>query len=48
LIEGIIEIRQRLRADKHFDLADEVRNVLNQNGVILEDKVNGTDWRITD
>jgi cysteinyl-tRNA synthetase len=46
LLELLIELRARLRKDKNFALADEVRNRLTSLGVILEDRPDGTRWRI--
>jgi cysteinyl-tRNA synthetase len=46
LIEVLIELRARLRKEKNFALADEVRNRLTALGVTLEDRPDGTRWRI--
>jgi cysteinyl-tRNA synthetase len=46
LLELLLELRTRLRKDKNFTLADEVRNRLTALGVILEDRPDGTKWRI--
>jgi cysteinyl-tRNA synthetase len=46
LLEVLIELRARLRKDKNFVLADEVRDRLSALGVVLEDKPGGTRWRI--
>ena len=46
LLELLLELRTRLRKDKHFTLADEIRNRLTALGVILEDRPDGTKWRI--
>jgi cysteinyl-tRNA synthetase len=46
LIELLIELRARLRKEKNFGLADEVRKRLAELGVTLEDKADGTRWRI--
>jgi cysteinyl-tRNA synthetase len=45
LIELLIELRARLRKEKNFSLADEVRNRLTKLGVTLEDRPDGTRWR---
>jgi cysteinyl-tRNA synthetase len=46
LLEFLIELRARLRKEKNFALADEVRNRLTALGVALEDRPDGTRWRI--
>ncbi|MGZ3433824.1 MAG: cysteine--tRNA ligase, partial [Isosphaeraceae bacterium] len=46
LLELLLELRARLRKDKNFALADEVRNRLAALGVVLEDRPDGTRWRI--
>jgi cysteinyl-tRNA synthetase len=44
-IELLIEIRQRLRQEKQFELADEIRDRLEESGIQLEDGPGGTTWR---
>jgi cysteinyl-tRNA synthetase len=46
LLELLIELRTRLRKERNFALADEVRQRLTSLGVILEDRADGTRWRI--
>ncbi len=46
LLELLIELRARLRKEKNFGLADEIRNRLTKLGVTLEDRPDGTRWRI--
>jgi cysteinyl-tRNA synthetase len=46
LLELLIDLRARLRKEKNFALADEVRTRLTALGVVLEDKPDGTRWRI--
>ncbi len=41
----LIDLRARLRKDKNFGLADEIRNRLSELGVTLEDRPDGTRWR---
>ncbi len=41
----LIEIRKELRQVKQFSLADKIRNRLNDLGVILEDRPDGTNWK---
>ncbi len=42
----LIDLRARLRKEKNFGLADEIRNRLSELGVTLEDRPDGTRWRI--
>jgi cysteinyl-tRNA synthetase len=46
LLGLLTELRARLRKEKNFTLADEIRNRLADHGVTLEDKPDGTRWRI--
>jgi len=41
----LIETRRRLREEKHFQLADEIRNKLAELGITLEDTPQGTVWK---
>ena len=44
-IELLVELRDRLRAEKHYDLSDSLRGRLSELGVTLEDTAEGTRWR---
>jgi len=44
-IEQAIQIRQTARINKQFALADQIRQELFQQGIILEDTPNQTIWR---
>ncbi|MDG3003814.1 cysteine--tRNA ligase [Paludisphaera mucosa] len=46
LMSLLIELRARLRKEKHYALADEIRNRLTGLGVVLEDGPEGTRWRV--
>ena len=46
LMNLLIELRARLRKEKHYALADEIRNRLTGLGVVLEDGPEGTRWRV--
>jgi cysteinyl-tRNA synthetase len=46
LMSLLIEVRARLRKEKSFALADEVRKRLSELGVTLEDRPDGTRWRV--
>ncbi|WP_297446050.1 cysteine--tRNA ligase [Desulfurobacterium sp.] len=45
LIKLLIDIRQQLRKEKKFKLADEIRDRLKQMGIVLEDLPGGTVYR---
>jgi cysteinyl-tRNA synthetase len=47
LLDLLIELRTRLRKEKNFKLSDEIRQRLGSLGVVLEDRPDGTAWRIT-
>jgi cysteinyl-tRNA synthetase len=46
LLSLLIDLRARLRKERNFSLADEIRNRLTELGVTLEDRPDGTRWRI--
>ncbi len=46
LIELLIRVRQRARQEKQYALADYVRSELAELGVVLEDRKDGTTWRM--
>jgi cysteinyl-tRNA synthetase len=46
LLGLLIDLRAQLRKEKNFALADEIRNRLSELGVTLEDRSDGTRWRI--
>jgi cysteinyl-tRNA synthetase len=46
LMSLLIDLRARLRKEKNFSLADEIRNRLTALGVTLEDRPDSTRWRI--
>lgn len=46
-IDALIEIRARLRAEKQWALADEVRDRLAELGIVLEDGPAATTWKRT-
>lgn len=45
VIDQLISVRAGLRKAKRFDLADKVRDDLNELGVTLEDSAQGTTWK---
>ncbi|MDH5606604.1 MAG: cysteine--tRNA ligase [Anaerolineae bacterium] len=44
-VDLLIEIRQKLRQEKLWELSDLVRDELNARGVALDDSKDGTSWR---
>ena len=46
LLSLLIDLRARLRKEKNFGLADEIRDRLTELGVTLEDRPDSTRWRI--
>jgi cysteinyl-tRNA synthetase len=44
----ILQIRQNLRKEKHYQLADNLREDLSTIGVIVKDTPEGTVWEIVD
>jgi len=45
-VENLISRRDHAKKDKNFDLADEIRNELNELGVEIKDTSDGTSWNI--
>lgn len=45
LVDLLIELRQRFRETKDWQMSDKIRSRLKDLGIILEDKANGTRWR---
>ncbi len=45
-IERLIAEREKARKNKDFKLADEIRNKLSMGGVVLEDRKEGTIWKV--
>jgi cysteinyl-tRNA synthetase len=46
-IEVLLKDRERLRADRNFAAADQIRDELLRQGVVIEDGAEGTRWRRT-
>ncbi|MGR3309215.1 MAG: CysS/YqeB C-terminal domain-containing protein, partial [Candidatus Brocadiales bacterium] len=44
-ISFLSEMRDKLRASKHWQLADDIRSELTKLGITLEDKPEGTTWK---
>ncbi|RUM48566.1 MAG: cysteine--tRNA ligase [Hydrogenothermus sp.] len=45
LVEILIEVRNKARKEKKFDIADYIRDSLKEKGIILEDTPVGTKWK---
>ena len=45
-INLLVDLRSRLRNEKQFEIADQVRNQLGELGVVIEDSAEGTSWKI--
>jgi cysteinyl-tRNA synthetase len=45
VVEILIKLREKARVDKDFDLADKIRNQLDEAGIIIEDEKKKTTWR---
>ena len=45
-INLLVDLRSRLRNEKQFEIADQVRNQLSELGVAIEDSAEGTSWKI--
>ena len=46
LIDILIKSRTKLRVLKEFEIADKIRTELDASGIILEDKSDGTAWKL--
>lgn len=44
LVDLLLEIREQLREAEHWELADQIRDRLSDQGVVLEDGKQGTRW----
>ncbi|MBA64035.1 MAG: cysteine--tRNA ligase [Planctomycetaceae bacterium] len=47
LMELMIALRAEARANKNFDIADRIRDGLEEIGITIEDRKDGTDWRVS-
>jgi cysteinyl-tRNA synthetase len=46
LLDLLVELRTRVRKEKNFALADDIRKKLSELGVTLEDRPDGSSWKI--
>lgn len=47
-INNLIEERSQARKEKNFKRADEIRGMLSDHGILIEDGSSGTTWRVKD
>ena len=47
-IEKLIQERNEARKNKNFKRSDEIRDLLKEQGIILEDTAQGTRWKRND
>ncbi len=47
LLAILVEVREKARAEKMWDIADAIRNRLREIGIVLEDTPQGTRWKFT-
>ncbi|MDO4975358.1 MAG: cysteine--tRNA ligase, partial [Alphaproteobacteria bacterium] len=45
-IENSISERSNAKAEKNYELADKIRNELDEKGIVLNDSKDGTTWDI--
>ena len=45
-IEALISKRNNAKKDKNFDMADQIRNELNELGIEIKDTSDGTSWNV--
>ena len=45
VMELVIALRKEARANKNYQMADDIRNRLNEIGIVLEDSPQGTTWK---
>jgi cysteinyl-tRNA synthetase len=44
-VDALIEERNQARKDRDFARSDEIRDLLKEQGIVLEDTPQGTRWR---
>jgi cysteinyl-tRNA synthetase len=45
-IDALVAERTAARKNKDWQRADEIRDQLEKNGIVLEDKADGTHWKV--
>jgi len=46
LIQLLVQMREKAREAGQYGIADEVRSGLDELGIVLEDRPEGTSWRL--
>lgn len=46
VVDGVLALRTQAKADKNFDLSDQIRNLLTEAGIQIEDRRDGTSWKL--
>ena len=46
LMELVISVRKMAREAKQFEIADHIRDELGNMSIVLEDRPDGTEWRL--
>lgn len=46
LVRMLLDLRSQARANKDWATADQIRNQLNELGIVLEDRADGTIWKV--
>ena len=44
-VDILVEVRSELRSARQYEMADSIRHRLEERGIVLEDKPDGTVWR---
>jgi cysteinyl-tRNA synthetase len=44
-MESLLEVRDELRKNRQWELADKIREGLERMGIVVEDTKNGSRWR---
>ncbi|HZK23633.1 MAG TPA: cysteine--tRNA ligase, partial [Atopostipes sp.] len=44
-VDALIQEREQARVDKNFERADEIRDQLKEEGILLEDTAQGIRWK---
>ena len=45
-VEKLIKQRSEAKENKNFELADEIRNTLEERGIEIKDTPEGTSWKV--
>jgi cysteinyl-tRNA synthetase len=45
-VEKLIKERSKAKENKNFELADEIRNKIEEKGIEIKDTSDGTSWKV--